>query len=367
MFHFALKPKPTHKWLLLIHQLPAKPTNLRVRTWRKLQLLGAVSIKNSVYVLPFNEKTNEDFQWLKQEIDAAGGEASLFHADSVEGTTDEELVAAFCHQRDEDYAKLISEFEDFAASLGERRISDSVSVAKLGQYEMELDKLRRELESILSVDFFNASKRKRAQETFEKCLRALQRLRSSSAKAAPDEGGSARLDPAQYQNRRWVTRKDPHIDRLACGWLIKRFIDKRPRFGFVDEGTSTEGSISFDMVGADFTHRGDDCSFETFIKSFGLDGDVALGQIAEIVHDVDLKDGKFNRLEANGVNAVIRGLAEVYGDDNERLKRSFPLFDGLYELFGSSDPSKDGTGLGTGRANGKNENDGQRSDRDDNN
>lgn len=348
-----MKPKPTHKWILLIHHLPAKPTNLRVRTWRKLQSLGAVSIKNSVYILPSNEKTNEDFQWLKQEIEAAGGEASLFHADSVEGTTDAELVAAFCQQRDEEYAKLISEFNDFAANLSDRRKNDSVSVAKLGQYEIELGRLRRELEAVLSVDFFSASKRKKAQSAFEKCLRALQRLKTSSDEEARDQSSPARLNPAEFQNRRWVTRKNPHIDRLACGWLIKRFIDKRPRFGFVDEGSSTEGSISFDMVGADFTHRGEDCSFETFIKSFGLDGDAALGEIAEIVHDVDLKDGKFKRLEANGVNVVIRGLAEVYRDDNERLKKSFPLFDGLYELFRSADASTDGTGLETGRAKGK--------------
>src|SRR6184192_2252816 len=94
---------PEQDWILLIHQLPPKPTNLRVRTWRKLQKLGAVSIKNSVYVLPFNEKTYEDFQWLKQEIESAGGEATVFRAGSVEGATDEEIVTAFRKQSDEGY------------------------------------------------------------------------------------------------------------------------------------------------------------------------------------------------------------------------------------------------------------------------
>src|SRR5919205_785016 len=93
-------------WILLIHQLPPKPTNLRVRTWRKLQKLGAVAIKNSVYVLPFNEKTHEDFQWLKQEVESAGGEATVFRAGAVEGATDGEIVAAFNKERDEDYARL---------------------------------------------------------------------------------------------------------------------------------------------------------------------------------------------------------------------------------------------------------------------
>src|SRR5215216_4488821 len=101
-----MKSKERQEWLLLIHQLPPNPTNLRVRTWRKLQQLGATSIKNSVYVLPYTEKTHEDFQWLKQEIEAAGGEATVFRAGAVEGATDEEIIAAFHKARDEDYAKL---------------------------------------------------------------------------------------------------------------------------------------------------------------------------------------------------------------------------------------------------------------------
>src|SRR2546423_3176498 len=110
------------EWMLLIHQLPPKPTNLRVRIWRKLQKLGAVSIKNSVYILPFNEKTHEDFQWLKQEIEAASGEAAVFRAGSVEDTTDAEIIALFRQQRDEDYTRLAAELEDLAGALrGQKR------------------------------------------------------------------------------------------------------------------------------------------------------------------------------------------------------------------------------------------------------
>src|SRR5213596_4257125 len=100
----AKKPE----WILLIHQLPPRPTNLRVRIWRKLQKLGAVAIKNSVYVLPANEKTNEDFQWLKQEIESAGGEAAVFRADSVEGTADKEIISAFRKARDEEFAEIVA-------------------------------------------------------------------------------------------------------------------------------------------------------------------------------------------------------------------------------------------------------------------
>src|SRR5467141_2078396 len=109
------------EWILLIHQLPPKPTNLRVRIWRKLQKLGAVSIKNSVYVLPFSEKTHEDFQWLKQEIETAGGEATMFRAGSVEGATDKEIIAAFRKQRDEEYARVTAELEGLTGTVREQK------------------------------------------------------------------------------------------------------------------------------------------------------------------------------------------------------------------------------------------------------
>lgn len=334
---------------MLVYQIPSKPTNLRVRVWRKLQIFGSVLVKNSVYVLPFNEKTNEDFQWLRQEIESAGGEASVFRADSIEGATDKELVAEFRRQRDEDYSRVIAELNGLSGTVHEQKRAGSLSTSKLGQYESDLGKLSQELERILETDFFHAPNGEKAKSAFEKCRKELQAAKCTKGTGPSLAVTSAKLDTAEYQNRRWVTRKDPHIDRLASAWFVKRFIDKRPRFGFVSEGTSTEGSVSFDMVGADFTHRGEDCSFETLMKSFGLDHDSALRQIAEIVHDVDLKDGKFNRLEANGVNAVIRGLAAAYRDDNERLKKSLPLFDGLYELFNSSNASTDGTGLESGK------------------
>jgi hypothetical protein len=332
-----MKSKNQQEWLLLVHQLPPNPTNLRVRTWRKLQTLGAVPIKNSVYVLPFNEKTNEDFQWLKQEIESAGGEASLFRAAAVEGASDQEIIGLFQEQRNQDYEKLTADLMDLTGALREQGKNNSLSAAKLAQYETELGKLRQELERVLAVDFFQASNGKKAQTTFEKCLGQLQRVKSRGDKETENQavlvGG---LNPAEYQNRRWVTRSNPHIDRLACGWLIRRFIDQRPRFLFVGaEAERIENCITFDMTDGDFTHEGEDCSFETMVRKFGLAENPALREIAEIVHDIDVKDGKFNRLETTGVNAVIRGLAEVYRDDSERMKECLPVFDGLYELFGA--------------------------------
>jgi hypothetical protein len=325
--------RPKKEWILLVHQLPQKPTNIRVRTWRKLQVLGAVTIKNSVYVLPFSEKTNEDFQWLRQEIEAAGGEANLFRAGAIEGATDKEIIEVFRKARDEDYAKLISEFDALAGGVREQMRGNSLSAAKLAQYGSELSKLRHELDRVIQTDFFEASLRKKAAAAFEKCRRELQTNERKSGRMSVRGAGSAHLKIADHQNRRWATRKDPHVDRLASAWLIRRFIDKRPRFHFVSDDERPAGALTFDMADGDFTHVGEDCTFETIIKSFGLGADTALEQIAEIVHDIDLKDNKFNRTEASGVSAVVQGYVKAHSNDGERVKNCMNVFDALYQQF----------------------------------
>jgi hypothetical protein len=336
--------RPDQEWMLLIHLLPPKPTNLRVGTWRKLQKLGAVSIKNSVYALPFNDKTHEDFQWLKQEIEAAGGEATVFRAGAVEGATNDEIVASFHKARDEDYAKLTAELDSLTGAIREQERGGHLS----DKYESELDKLHAELDRVVSTDFFNAKGKTSAQSAYERCQKVLRASRSSdttTAKTSVTRGDA--LDRSRYQGKRWVTRRNLHIDRLASAWLIRQFIDSRPRFYFVTEET-IDGGIPFDMFGAEFTHQGEDCTFETLIKRFGLSDDHALGQIAEIVHDIDLKDDKFNRLEAAGLNATVRGLSELLKDDRKLLQQCGVIFDGLYALLSMN------TAKGTGKGDGSN-------------
>src|SRR5687767_10770174 len=152
------------EWVLLIHQLPPKPTNLRVRIWRKLQKLGAVAIKNSVYVLPASDKTNEDFQWLKQEIESAGGEAAVFRAGSVEGATDDEIISAFHKARDEEFAALTAEFDGLTGRIREQSRAKHLSAARLSAQETELDRLHGELERAIVNDFFEAKGRARSEE-----------------------------------------------------------------------------------------------------------------------------------------------------------------------------------------------------------
>ena len=328
-----------HEWVLLIHQLPPRPTNLRVRIWRKLQKLGAIVIKNSVYVLPASEKTHEDFQWLKQEIESAGGEASVFRAASVEGTTDQEIIAAFRKARDDEFAAIAAEFDGLRGSIREQARGKHLSAGRLSAHESAIDKLHSELERVAANDFFAATGRTAAFAAYERCQKELRAAQGPKAKPSTPQTAAGKLDVAKYQGRRWVTRRNLHIDRLASAWLIKQFIDKRPRFYFIAEGETVADAIPFDMFGAEFTHHGEDCTFETMLKRFGLNENEGLRQIAEIVHDIDLKDDKFHRLEATGLNAIIDGLSNVLRDDRKLLQQTGVLFDGLHALL-SKEPVK---------------------------
>lgn len=321
------------QWILLIHQLPPKPTNLRVRIWRKLQKLGAVAIKNSVYVLPATEKAHEDFQWLRQEIESAGGEASVFKAASVEGATDQEIIAAFRKARDEEFAAIAAGLDGLTGTIREQSRGKHLSAGRLSAHESEIDRLHGELERIAANDFFAAKGRAAAFAAFARTQKALRAAQGPNASVSSLQTKRGKLDIGQYQGQRWVTRRNLHIDRLASAWLIKQFIDKRPRFYFVAEDETVEGAIPFDMFGAEFTHHGEDCTFETMLKRFGLSENKGLREIAEIVHDIDLKDDKFHRLEAAGLSAIIDGLSKLLRDDRKLLQQTSVVFDGLHALL----------------------------------
>jgi len=321
------------EWILLIHQLPPKPTNLRVRIWRKLQRLGAVALKNSIYVLPANEQTYEDFQWLKQEIESAGGEAAVFRTVAVAGATDEEIIAAFRKTRDEEFAGIAADLDGLAGAIRAQTRGGHLSAGRLAAHEADLEKLHIELERISANDFFHAKGSAAAFSAYARCQKVIRVTQIPAGKAARSTTGSQALDPAKYQGRRWVTRRNLHIDRLASAWLIRQFIDKRPRFYFLADGESLAGAIPFDMFGAEFTHQGDDCTFETMLKRFGLGESKGLRALADIVHDIDLRDEKFRRLEAAGLNAIINGLSEFLRDDRKLLLHTGVIFDGLFALL----------------------------------
>ncbi len=292
------------KWLLLIHQIPPKPDYFRVKVRRRLQRIGAVALKNSVYVLPSRPQTIEDFRWLLREIVAEGGEATVCEAEFVEGITRDDLEGMFRAERDRDYAELIL-------------------AAKESEIETDLGRLRRRLEEIMEIDYFSAPGR-RATEQALTTIEA--RLHAPAARA----GGRRRRAEAMTGHT-WVTRRDVFVDRIASAWLIRRFIDPKARFKFVGSKTyqPKPGEVRFDMFEAEYTHEGDRCTFETLLEHAAL-RDRALTVIAEIVHDIDCKDEKFGREEAAGVAALVRGIARANPDDGARLERGAAAFDDLY-------------------------------------
>ncbi|MDX1431979.1 MAG: chromate resistance protein [Gammaproteobacteria bacterium] len=307
------------EWLLLLHQFPPKPAYLRVKVWRRLQALGAVAVKSAAYVLPDGEQAFEDFQWVRREIEEAGGEASVCRARFVDGLSDDQIEALFNAARDADYAQIAEE----ARAAIEALPAGEASVDARAQAR----RLRRRLEQVAALDFFAAEGRNAA----EGLLGALEgRGAAESAPASPP----ATLSPADYRGRTWVTRAGIYVDRMASAWLVRRFVDPAARFKFVagDDYRPRTGELRFDMYEGEFTHEGDRCTFEVLLERFRL-ADPSLGPIAEIVHDIDMKDGKFRREEAPGIAALLSGVRAGQPDDDARLAQAEAIFDGLYEQF----------------------------------
>ena len=307
------------RWLLLIHQIPPKPDYFRVKIWRRLQRVGAVAVKNSVYVLPKSDATLEDFQWILREITEGGGDASLCEAGFVEGLTDAQIETLFLAARDADYVTVAEEARELSKKLQLRRSSDPGAEIEAG-----ISKLRSRLTEIVAIDFFDSLGRQTAEGLVSSLERVVQPL---------DQGES--ISPVEeYRGRSWVTRKGIHVDRMASAWLIGRFIDPRAKFKFVSaRGYQPEKrEIRFDMFEADFTHEGDRCTFEVLMQRLKLN-QPGLREIAEIIHDVDLKDGKFGRPETPGIERLINGICAIHKDDEVRLARASALFDDLHGSF----------------------------------
>lgn len=308
-------------WVVLLVSLPPHPSSLRVRVWRKLRALGAVALKKSVYILPFSPETFERFQWLSQEVGKAGGEATLLKVDRIENMKRAEVVRLFHQARDQEYRALAERYRHMARGL--ERARRGRGAARLDD---ELARLARDVERVREIDFFEApggQEVRRLRETIEMRLH-----RPGAAATAP---GTVALDT--LRGRRWATRPRPHIDRLGSAWLVKRFIDPQAEFLFLPPDEFPADAVPFDTLGAQFGHQGEDCTFETLLGRSGL-RDRRLTELAEIVHEVDLRDQKFRREEARGVDLAVRGLLAVFKDDQEVLAHALTLFDGLYAAVG---------------------------------
>jgi hypothetical protein len=229
------------------------------------------------------------------------------------------VEALFNAARGADYAALAKETRALQSRLG-RRGKRSLTP---GQVEGAVRRLRKRLAEVVEIDFFGAAGRDGVE-------RLLDSIESAQRPAIAEPHSKA---PADVRGRTWVTRRGVHIDRIGSAWLIRRFIDPEARFRFVEgHEEAAPGELRFDMFEAEFTHRGDGCTFEVLLEEFEVP-DPALRPIAEIVHDIDLKEEKFAREETSGIALVINGIAMNHQEDEMRLSRAAAVFDDLYEYF----------------------------------
>ena len=312
------------RWLTLLTTLPPTPTRHRVGVWRKLQRMGAVRLRGSAWILPETPETTELFQWLVQEIDSFRGEATLLHVDRVGNMTAEQVTDLFHKARAPEYQSTKRECREILAQLDRYRANHRGSVAQL---RGKLDSVKRELDRIQSIDYLETPIGRRARDLWETTAKRLRAVEARPSVAAGRRGAS--LPPP---GSTWVTRPRPHIDRIASAWLIRRFYDADAKFAFADTADAARKGIPFDVLGAEFGHHGEDCTFETLIKRFGVK-DRRAKVIAEIVHEADLHDGKFTRNESTGIDLAIKGLAETAQDDQDLLERGMAIFDGLYTVL----------------------------------
>jgi hypothetical protein len=301
----------TTSWLLLLFTLPTNRNTERVAVWRRLKKMGAVQIKTSTYLLPDEPTQYEQFQWLAQQIRDYGGDSTLVRAQEIEDLTKDKVVAMFNEARTKDYAELRKSLQSFIA----RRKNKSAEEAAA-----ELQRLTRQFREIRQVDFFDSA---RGHEVAMLLRRAAGPRRTRQLET---------LDAKQYQGKTWLTRPRPEIDRVGSAWLITRFIDHKAKFVFAPSAEAFPNAIPFDMLDAEFSHHGNHCTFETLMKRFAIP-DKAIAKIGEMIHDADLDDARFQRVEAVGIDRVLKGWAKQGLPDKEILRRGFECFDALYAFL----------------------------------
>ena len=294
-----------------MHQIPPKPDYLRVKIGRRLESIGAVALKNSVYILPNRESCLEDFQWVANEITAAKGAVWLTSSAFMDGMDDGHVQGLFDANRSARYHEIAGEAK--ALRRGRRsRNDDSRDVAAF----------KRRLEAIVAIDFFGANGRADA----EAAVSALQRPVPAASRGQRARG--------EYAGRTWMTRRGVHVDRIASAWLVRRFIDPRARFLFVDPAgyKASVDHLRFDMFNGEFTHEGEACTFEVLCNRFGL-RDAGLTPLAQIVHDLDCKDDKYGLPETSGVGRLIDGITREHAGDDARVVAGAGVLNLLYAAF----------------------------------
>ena len=319
------RPAGAGDWILLLYLLPARHSRARVQAWRRLQRVGAVSLKNSAYALPSSAEAREDFEWIKNEIIATGGQAMVLVARAPDAATHDDLVGTFRSVRAHDFEQLARD----ASRLAKRASSPAARRGNRRQFTQAMRRLRERFDAASRVDFFGTPERDDLAGLIARIERDTRK--DTTMKAA---SRSATIDPVAYRGKTWLTRPRPGVDRMSSAWLIRRFIDPDASFVFGDPAKAPE-AIPFDTFEAEFGHHGGHCTFETLCSRFGVT-DEAVQWIGRIVHDLDLKESAFNEPDAATVGRMVEGLRRVHVDDQALLGQGIATFEALYQSFPGS-------------------------------
>jgi DNA-binding protein H-NS len=325
----ATMPKTSpQEWLLIFYSVPSHPVSNRMMIWRKLAKAGAVQLKGAVYILPATEEHEELLQWLIGEVKSMGGDGAFVKSAEIRTMTDADIRRLFTMQADQEYHQL-----EKALDVLERKLQSIRKGTKNEEGKRLADqvvKFTKEFEGVAKRDFFDSS----TGQAMKKRIYALEAGLRDAGKKAPKETASVTARRAQdYQGKIWATRKNPFVDRMASAWLIKRFIDPKASFVFIDErdvASLDNSTLAFDVRGATFTHVGELCTFEVLVKSFGIK-DKAVKKIAEVVHDLDVRDDKYGKPETTGVEDILAGIRKTAKNDADGLERGMAAFEMLYQ------------------------------------
>ncbi len=306
------------QWLILIISLPGRSATPRMRLWRALKGSGAGIMRDGVYVLPHTPAHLTLLVQQAETVRALHGTAYLIEHGA--GPAGSDIQALF--DRSADYAA----WQDDAAGLLERLPRLTEARARRDQAQ-----LRRELESVIAIDFFAGDARTHAEATLQDLEHALNR-RFSPHEPSPSPAVIEPRAIAEFSARRWATRADLWVDRVASAWLIKRFVDPRATFLWLPSiDACPADAVGFDFDGADFTHVDRFVTFEVLVRSFALDADVSLQRIGDLVHYLDV--GGAPVAEAPGLVTLLSGARECSSGDDDFLAQASRLFDTLYTAF----------------------------------
>ena len=309
---------------ILIVTLPSQPSAVRLRVWRSLKALGCVALRDGAYLLPLAQAPA--LEQLAADVRQHGGTAS---------------VLALSPRHEVQRLELLAQFDRSDAFGAWQQSVRSLQAELDGLGETEARRRARAvadaLQAVQRIDFYPGAAAEQAQSELALLQRALD-LRFSRGEPQAVAGEVPRLDPAAFQGRRWATRARPWVDRLACAWLIRRFIDRKAGFVWLgDPPRQPRGAVGFDFDGARFTHVGNRVTFEVLIASFSLDHDARLQSIAAVVHYLDA--GGIPAPQAAGLEAVLAGLRELHPGDDALVQAAAGVFDALYALPGATTES----------------------------